>query len=354
MAKMKKLNKADLTDIVDMLASDVAVLVKSEAEGGVALNKADPGEETPGEKKPEGSSLEGSKDEGSSDGPPSGDSGPPDASAGGPPPDASAGPPPDASASAGAPTGDPAADASAGLSPEAIKAEIAHLGLEETKMYFLAFQSHLSDLMTAQGGGAGAPPDASAGAPPPGAAPPPDASASAVPPGGPEGSSAPPPPAGPPAGGPPEMGKGEFDDKSGKVSEGKMSKAEQAEIVSLVKAQVEGPMKKALAEKDAEIESLKKALDESVSKIAGSLTKMANKAQALRKSAAGVSVVQKPGTETAPEAGKVDVSKLNKSEVTAKLREVTARTDLKKSDRDLATAVILGHKPASEAAHLLG
>lgn len=326
---MKTLNPQAITGLVDLLASDVADMLKAEA-----LAKADPGEETPGEKKPEGSSVEGSKGD---DAPPAA---PPEASAS-PPADA---PPPGPPGAEGSPTGDPAADASQGLDPEAIKAEIAHLSVEELKAYLLAFKDVLTAKLTAGPGAEGSAP----GGPPPG---PPEASASAPPPGPPPAGEAPPDPM---------MGKGEFDDKSGKVSGGKMTKSEEDAFISLVKGQVMKEvggqitaLQKSNVEKDAKITELNDALETGVTKIATSMQGLVTRSQALRKSVAGISYATKPTTEEPAAKGKVDVSKLSKSEATARLREVTGRPDLKKTDRDLVNGFYAGIVPIEKIEHLL-
>lgn len=317
-----------LENIIDLIANEVGVMMKSEHESGKSLSKADPGEESPGEKKPEGSSIEGTTDEaGSDDG---GDSAPPsdDASSDAPPADDSASGAPPAGGDA-APTGDPAADAGAGaISPEAIEAEIAHLSVEELKMYLLAFKSALVKKLGVGGAPAGGPPMDGA-TPPPAPA---------------DGAGAPPPGA---DGTDPAMGKGEMDDQSGKVTTGTMAKSEGFKALAEVTT-----LKKALADKDGEIAALKKSMEEGVERIAVGFQNIITKATAQRKSASGISFVTKPGTMAKSEKTAVDVMTLDTTSLTKALRDMTAKPDLKKSDRDLITRFQLGQEPREKLAHL--
>jgi hypothetical protein len=318
-----------LENIIDLIANEVGVMMKSEHESGKSLSKADPGEESPGEKKPEGSSIEGTTDEaGSDDG---GDSAPPsdDASSEAPPADDSASGAPPAGGE-GAPTGDPAADASAGaISPEAIEGEIAHLSVEELKMYLLAFKSALVKKLGVGGAPAGGPPMDGATPPPaPAGAPGADPGAD-------------------PSMGDPAMGKGEMDDQSGKVTTGTMAKSEGFKALAEVST-----LKKALAGKDEEIAALKKSMEEGVERIAVGFQNIMNKATAQRKSASGISFVTKPGTMAKSEKSAVDVMTLDSTSLTKALRDMTAKPDLKKSDRDLITRFQLDQEPREKLAHL--
>jgi hypothetical protein len=329
---MKKSKKEDLSAILDLIVDDVAVMVKNEQEGSSKLSKADPGQESPGEKKPEGSSIEGTDDsEASAETSPP----PADESAGAPPAEGSAPPagPTDGAPPEGSPSGDPAADASQGLTPETIKAEIEHLPVDQVKMYYLAFKARLMELLPQDGG------DAGAGMAPPSADP---AAAAGAPP------SAPPPAAAPPEASAPPMGKGEFDDESGKISKSEVSLFK-SEMISL-RETVE-TLKKSLSEKDATIA----AFEENVGKVAKALHTKLNKQQGMRKSLAGVSFVERPGTESpSADKAKIDgVLKLPATEITKRLTVVTASPDLAKSDRDKISGYYAGRVKLENIAHLI-
>lgn len=317
---MKTLSKAQLDRVLAQVTDDVAELLKSEADEGVKLSKADEGEETPAEKKPEGSSTEPPAPEAS-----------PEASADAPPAGDESAPAPEASAE-GSPEGDPAADA--GLTPEALQAEYAKLPPEELKMHFLAAKAALMAVMGSDDGQA--PPEASA----PPAAPPAAA--------GPEGSAVAPEASTPP------MGKKELkmgDGSGGKITPGKMAKSEDvvipAEILErLTKAeaalsQVED-LKKSLADKDAQISQF----EEKMGQVAAGFQKLMNRP--MRKSVTGISYIQKPGSESG-----ADVSRLSKTEVVQKLTEVTASSTLTKSDRDLINSYVVGNVPVDAVAKFL-
>ncbi len=301
---MKKHDREALANIIDLIA------VQAEEMYTTKLSKADPGEETPGEKKPEGSSVEGTQD-----GPPP-SSPKDDASSAPPPPDVSASAPPPGGDDGSAPPAPPAGgDAPGGempmgddgggeMNPEAIKQQIMHLPMEMVQMYYLAFADRLREL--APGGDAGA----SAGAPP---APAPEATPPAPP-------AAPP---GPPGGDLP-MGKGEFDDQSGKIM-------------------------KSLNELKSEL-SAQKALTENLQGIVANQTTMLLKS-ASRPVRMSVSAVDLGASLVKTE--KKDASGLSRDEIVKRLSKVTAKPDLSKSDRDLSKQYMRGECGVDKIAHLV-
>jgi len=290
-----KIKESDLKALLDEVASDLSKAFESEKDKLVKADLAKddaPGEESPGEEAPAPAPEEGSE------------SAPPDAPPEAPPADASA--PPDASASPdGAPAPDapldPAAEASAALTPEALQAEYSKLAPEELDM-------HLKAALAAKAAVAGAP-DASAGAPP--MAPP-----------GPE-ASAPPmaPPAGPPMD--PLAMKSELsvDQKAngGQISKSEKSNSDEIEALkALVKSQAE------------DTENLAKALKLMLE-------------QPLRKAVTSVAHLPKVEAEKAP---------LTKASISARLKELSQKPDLKKSDRQLINDFYDGRVKADALAPL--
>jgi len=293
-----KIKESELKALLEEVANDLSKafesekdkLVKAEEVEKSALAKDDaPGEESPGE-------------------PPAADaSAPPDASAAPSPEEGSESAPPaspDASASPdGAPSPDaamdPAADASAALTPEVLQAEYSKLAPEELDM-------HIKAALAAKAAVAGAP-DASAGAPPMA---PPDASAPPMAP--PAGPSAPPAPGAPPLD--PMALKSEVPAGNLKANGGQIKGA------SLGKSEGE-------KRHDDEIEALK-ALVKSQAEDTENLAKVLKAVleQPLRKAVTSVSHLPKVETEKAP---------LTKASINARLKELSQKPDLKKSDRQL-------------------
>lgn len=217
-----------------------------------------------------------------------------DAAAGGPPA-------PDASASA-APA--PDAGGSAGGAPAdmpTLVAAYSQLSPEELQMHVQALQQVMS-ASQAQAG---------AGAPPPGG----------MPPGAPAG--APPAPAGPPAGMPP----------AGPDAVAPMPGEGSKPIDPAMAMKSESD--KELLQKLTKAEGSVKSLESSVEKIAKAMELMLAKPQ--RKAVTG-----KDLAKSAKEVEKVDVTKLNKSQLTAKLSELARKPELKKSERNLINSFYSG------------
>lgn len=329
--KPPRLSKAELATVLEQATADFAKALDIEDEGTV-LAKADPGHEAPAEENPEGSSSA----------PPA-----PEASASAPATDgAPATPPAEGQSATGEspmaspdPAADPAAQGQGEVSVEQIKAEFDSLDVEEVKKYFLAAKASLMEKMGGPGGApAGAGPDASAS--PDGSAPPPAASPSAPP-----AAAASPSPS--PSPEEPPMGKGEFDDESGKVSAGKMAKSLDVDEVlnrlskaEAAVAEVAG-LKKAIAEKDATIA----AFEEKLGKVAAGVQRIVDR-QPLRKSfstsAAAAAVVAKPGSEGPSAGGKAPVN-MTRPEAIRKLNEVTRNPSLKKTERETINAFVAGN-----------
>lgn len=332
------LNKKELANVIENATLAFAKVLNMETQSGAPLAKADPGQEAPAEKNPEGSSSS----------PPQ-----PEASASAPATDGdpATGAPPTPPAMGGSPDGSsPPADGAAPggeVTVEQIKAEADQMDVEELKKYFLAFKASLMEKM----GGAGEPPgspDPAAGAPPPAA-------------GGPPG--APPPAAASPSPSPdegvPPMGKGEFDDKSGKVSEGSMSKSEKEEIFARL-----GKAEQATKEAKDENERLRKALadkdvqfDIQVAQVAKGIEALAKKT-GLRKSvatSAAAAVIPKPGSAAplAKTESAVDVSTMSRAEIVGKLNEVTRNPKLTKSDRADINQFVAGNAPVEKVVRFL-
>jgi hypothetical protein len=304
-----KLNPKELNKLLEQVSDDVAaVLAKAEESEKTTLAKADPGEEAPGEETPAGSSTEGSAPAPEAD-----PSEAPEAPAG------DAGPAADAPAPEAAPgdeqTQNPAEDESAG--PEALVAEYSKLPIEELKMHVMA--SHAA-LMQSIGGGDGQ----EAG--PEGAAP--EAPAPEAPGAAPEATQ----PAGTEE---PPIGKAEI-------------KANPSNGGKIIKSQIEtrlATLEKSLKEKNATIQALETKFGEATEGLKKLVEKSGN--VALRKSIAGISFQGKPG-----DSGKQEV-RLSKSEAVKQLNELTASSDLKKSDRALITQYVIGTTPQSTISHLL-
>ena len=312
-----KIKESELKDILDEVASDLAKAFESEKD---ALKKAElakddvPGEETPGEDAGGGPPAEGSE------------SAPPvDASASAPP---DAGPPagPDASASpdaAPSPEGvDPAAEQAAALTPEALQAEYSKLAPEELDM-------HIKAALQAKAAVAGAP----GGLPPDASAPPLGADAGVPPMGaGPAG----PPPGAPPAGpdplaGPPAM-KNELTpspERKGKNSIDALGKSADL-VISMKKYEDEIDSLKALA----------KSQQEDVENLTKILTKVLE--QPLRKAVTTVAHLPKADEK----------KELNAGAIHSRLRELSAKPDLKKSDRQLINDFYDGRVKADKLAPL--
>lgn len=204
---------------------------------------------------------------------------------------------------------------------EGLQSEYMKLDPEALKMHYLACKSALMAQM-------GAGPEASA-------APAPEASAPAA--------SAPAaPPAAPEASAPMAMGELKSSGKQleasaeangGEISAGsKLGKSETAQIAEL-KAQL------------AKTEALNKSQEEQLLELAMKLT------APLRKSIRNVSELAYVAKEGSTEK-KSPVEGLSKNEIVAKLRD-KARSDLKKSDRELITAYTMGNVDVSKIEHLL-
>lgn len=313
-----KIKESELKALLEEVATDLSKAFESEkdmlakAEGELAKDDA------PGEEKPDES-------------PAADASAPPDASPAPSPEEGSEAPAPDASASPdGAPAPDaamdPAADAAAALTPEALQAEYSKLAPEELDM-------HLKAALAAKAAVAGAP-DASAGAPP--MAPPMDASASAgappmgAPPAGPPAPAA--APASPPMPDDPMALKSELSAGHKKANGGQIKAGS-----SLGKSENEKAA-------DAKIEALE-ALVKSQAEDTENLTKAIKimMEQPLRKAVTSVAHLPKVEAEKAP---------LTKASINARLKELSMKPDLKKSDRALINDFYDGRVKADALAPL--
>lgn len=344
----RPLSKAEMTIVLDKMVNDFESAFGQEQ--GARLVKATPGQEVPAEKNPENSSSAPGGDENASAPPPAEGS----ESTGASPADASAGGPP-AGADPAAAGGDPAAGADQGQppTPEQIKAEFDQMPVEEVKIYLLGAKASLMERM----GGAGAPDGAS-----------PEASASAGgPPAGAPPAAGPPAAAGSPGSPPPEMGKGEFDDKSGKVKAGSMSKAEVEFGERLSKAEAaiaeNASLRKALSDKDAEIAAKDAEMAGAVQKLAAGFQKiLSGNAGPMRKSVAGISDLRVTGKAgepvTAAPLAKADVSGMTRAEAVRKLNALTSDSEklgkLAKSDRDRINGFVAGNLKIEDVAAYLG
>jgi len=288
-----KIKESELKALLDEVASDLSKAFESEKGqlAKAALSNAEM--EKSALAKDDAPGEESSPDE-SASAPPAG---PPDESAPPMPEEGSeSAPPPDASASpdmAPSPEGmDPAADQSAALTPEALQSEYSKLAPEELDM-------HIKAALAAKAAVAGAP-DASAGAPPMGASAPPGA-----------------PPMDPMA------MKSELSVDQ-KANGGQISKSEK--------------------HYDDEIESLKalvKSQAEDTENLAKALKLVLE--QPMRKAVTSVAHLPKAETEKAP---------LTRASVNARLKELSMKPDLKKSDRQLINDFYDGRVSADKLAPL--
>jgi hypothetical protein len=296
----------NLDALVSEVQKELTKHLKAEAE---ALSKAHPGEdissEIPADESATSDGSPSDAEEGSEAAPPadSGDSSPAEETPGEAPVDASASdaPPPADDGSAPAdPAMDPASD------HDALVGEYTKLPIETLKAHVLASKEALMAAM-----GAGAVDDGSAGAAPP----------------------APPAAMGPPApaasaspDAPPAM-KGEM----------AANKANGENVLTSVSK----------SEKDVEIETLRKRVEEQDATMAQVLKAVTMVVEApVRKSVASIADLGKS-------AGAVDPSALTKDQVRNRLRERVVERKLSKSDRELVIAFDLGHIGVEKVAHLL-
>jgi hypothetical protein len=285
-----KLTKAQVDKILEEVSQDLVELIKSEE-----LSKADPGAQALGEGAPEGSSVAT---------PPAAPEGSEDKS----PEESSSAESPESPAPEGSEGSDPAQEES--ISPEQLQAEYSKLPVEELQAHFLACKQALMAVMGGEGSQPPAP-EATAPAAPPVSPSAPPVSPSATP-------AAPAAPA-PEATDPLSVNKSE-------VSEGEQLK----------KAEVES-LKKSLEDQGKLVAEQALALD----RLSNAFLKIAN--MPLRKSAESVDHVGKPTVEVT----------LSKSEAIKKLNTVSLKSDLKKSDRQLINQYALGHVGLDAVAHLL-
>lgn len=302
----EKLTKAQLAKLLDEVTNDFGTLLtKAESEApDPEMAKADPGEETPGEKTPASSSAE-----------------PADKKA----PEASGDAPADPDAGKKEPDGDEApVDGQApdvateqGEPEQTLESQYAALPVEELKLHFVACKTAL---MAALGAAGGAPEGSTLPAPPAPPAPAPEAPAAPAP--------------------QPQMGKKEFAAAEGSGGDikvgGKMCKSE-------VETRLE-TLEKSVKEKDEYI----KTIEEKFSAAAEGLTKLIN-SQPMRKSIAGVSFVTREEGVNSAQTAPV----LSKAEAIAKCNEISARPDLKKSDRELLNKFVTGNCAQDQIQHLL-
>lgn len=232
-----------------------------------------------------------------------------DASASAPAPDASA-PPADASAAPGADAGGEDLESKLSALPED---QLRHLYMAAKQALFARMASASADPSASAGGPpAGAPPAGPPMAPPPAPAASPSASAAPMA-----------PPAGEPPMPPPAM-KGEMKaspaNGGGKTSAVKLGKSEDQQKIDDLTAQVEG-------------------LTKAVTMLVGA---------PLRKAITSVAHLPKPGDGVE----KKEI-KLSKTEITAKLVEVTRDPKLSKKDRELVNGYYDGRFNLEKVAHLL-
>jgi hypothetical protein len=317
-----KIKESELKALLDEVATDLSKafesekdkLVKAEEIGKADLAKDD----APGEEPDESAAPDASA---SSDGPPA--PAPEEGSESAPAPDASASPDgapaPDAAM-------DPAADAAAALTPEALQAEYSKLAPEELDM-------HIKAALAAKAVVAGAP-DASAGAPGAGAPPmgPPDASAPpmAPPAAGPAAGAGAPP--SPPMPDDPMALKSELSAGHKKANGGQIKAGS-----SLGKSESE----KATEDKIAALEALVKSQAEDTENLTKAIKHMLE--QPLRKAVTSVAHLPKVEAEKAP---------LTKASINARLKELSMKPDLKKSDRQLINDFYDGRVQADKLAPL--
>lgn len=317
------INEKQLTDILSEVQKELDTMMKSELE---TLAKARPGEETTGEGQEDSSKTDptGENTSAASESPDAAsaspdasgsDSSPPaaDASASASPAGDGSAPPADASASPdGSAPADPAAQAGP-IDPMQLMAEYAQLPPEDLKAHYLACKEALVQVLGAAGADDGsAPPapgaDASAAAPPP----PPPAAASA-------------PAAGsPPPGGPTLKSEVPSGDK----------------LKSPGPAIGENPLHKTEAEFQA-------AIDAKVEETVAPLIKVVKMIveTPLRKSIAFAADL--------PASKDVDVSKMSRETIRAKLSEKIKTGTLTKSEQDLVIDFDTGRVKADAVAHLL-
>ncbi len=323
-----EISEQQLQNIITEVNSELENMFKSEH-----LAKARPGEETPGEGQEDSSKTDpaGENTDSASASPDPASASPDAAGSDSAPPadDASAAPPGDDGsappADGSAPGGDPAADTGP-IDPQQLMAEYAQLPPEDLKAHYLACKEALIQVLGAPGADAGsaAPPADPSMAPPPGAdagAPPPPP---AAPPAGPSASPAGPPPA---------------DDSAGPTLK--------AEIPSGDKLKSPGPENGENPLHKAEMAELNKKVDEANAMSAALLAVVKKVVEKpLRKSVQFLS-------DITPAPTGVDVTKMKREEIRAKLKVVASSTSLKKSDRDLITGYDLNTVKADQIAHLL-
>jgi hypothetical protein len=294
-----KLTKPELAKLLDDVTNDFGTLLAKAESETPEMAKADPGEESPGEKTPPGSSAEEPKKEESSPAPeahkePDGDEAPPAAEQ----------------------TPDEATEQ--GVPEQTLEAQYSALPVEELKLHFVACKTAL---MAALGAAGGPPADGATPPPPAPPTPAPEATASPAP--------------------QPGFGKKEFPAAEGSGGEMKLGKSE-ADIK--LESRLE-TLEKALKEKDDYI----KDVESKFSAAAEGLTKLIN-SQPMRKSIAGVSFVAREDGVT---TGGTQTPTLTKAEAIAKCNEISARPDLKKSDRELLNKFVTGNCAQDQIAHLL-
>jgi hypothetical protein len=304
-----KIKESELKALLDEVATDLSKAFESEKDKLVKAEEVEKSalakDDAPGEEPDESPAADASA--------------PPDAAPAPSPEEGSeSAPAPDASASPdGAPAPDaamdPAADAAAALTPEALQAEYSKLAPEELDM-------HIKAALAAKAAVAGAP-DASAGAPPMA---PPDASAPAgAPPAG---------PPSPPMPDDPMALKSEISAGSKKASGGQVKAGG-----SLGKSENE----KATDDKIAALEALVKSQGEDNENLAKAIKLMIE--QPLRKAVTSVAHLPKVEAEKAP---------LTKASINARLKELSMKPDLKKSDRALINDFYDGRVKADALAPL--
>lgn len=307
-----KIKESELKALLDEVATDLSKAFESEKDALVKAEGELAKDDAPGEEPDESPAADASA--------------PPDASPAPSPEEGSeSAPAPDASASPdGAPAPDaamdPAADAAVALTPEALQAEYSKLAPEELDM-------HIKAALAAKAAVAGAP-DASAGAPPMA---PPDASAPmGAPPAGPPALAAAPP--SPPMPDDPMALKSELSAGHKKANGGQIKAGG-----SLGKSENE----QATDDKIAALEALVKSQGEDNENLAKAIKLMIE--QPLRKAVTSVAHLPKVEAEKAP---------LTKASINARLKELSMKPDLKKSDRALINDFYDGRVKADALAPL--
>ena len=298
----KTYSNAELNALISEFSTEFDALVKSEVAKGESLAKAEgdsDGDEGPPKKEASSPPVSDASADAS---PPAGSPPPADASAS-TPPEA----PPDAAAASPEAPGATAADPM-----EALKQAYKQLSPEELQQHVLA----LSEVMKAQ----------QASAAP---APVPDAMGA----GAPAGMPPPPPAAGAPAPAAPAMA-------------GEGSKPVDPMSTMALKSELEKEIKLIKAERDA-ANSKAATLEESVMALTDTLTKAIS--QPTRKALTGKDIDGLLKSEQKP----VTFDHLSRTEITRKLTAV-AKTELKKSDRELINNFYKGTVKVDALAHLLG